>query len=260
MTRIAWGSFGSRKFEAGVDRTVFYPQQGPGVPWNGVVAIKEEPTGASLPVQHIDGVPFRSQKTKEGFALILQALTCPKEFDEYENLSEGLLTKQRKRTFGLSYRTLIGNDELGLAFGNKIHLVYNALAMPSKVDFSSLSKDGLDATPFSWGISTSPVDIPTVKPAAHLIVDTSIAYPEAIQALEDILYGSENTEPRLPDPVELMALFEEYAIFVVIDHGDGTWTASGPDEMVHMLDATTFEIVSPTVEYLDEDTYSVRSM
>jgi hypothetical protein len=259
MTRLTWGSPGKRKFETGVDRVVFYPQQGPGVPWDGVTAIKEDPTGSDIPLKYIDGVPYNSKKTKEGFALMLQAYSCPQEFEEYEG-TPGILTRQTGKAFGLSYRTLVGNDKKGLEHAYKIHLVYNALAMPSSVDYNSIPSDGLDATPFSWGISTKPIPIPGAKPAAHLIIDTQIAYPAAIQAVEDVIYGNLSDEPRLPTPAELIDLFEQHAILLIVDHGDGTWSAIGPDSAIQMLDSKTFQISWPSAVYLDEDTYQISSL
>lgn len=254
MSRISWGSFGARKMESGVDRGVFYPQSGPGVPWNGLVNVKEDSEGSNMAPYFVDGVRHNARKTKDSFAAVLQAYTCPIEFEAYDGSSG----QQRRRAFGLSYRTKISTAE-NPDYGHKIHLVYNALAMPTAVNNSTLATGGLNATPFSWGISTTPIPIPGAQPAAHLIIDTSIAYPEAIQAIEDVLYGTGGTDARLPNPPELMDLFEQFAILVIIDHGDGTWTAIGPDSQVSMLDATTFVISSPSLEYLNEDTYKVSS-
>jgi len=259
MTRISWGSPGSKTFEAGLDRGVFYPQEGPGVPWNGLLSVTEDSSGSSIPTQHIDGVPFRSQKIKDGFVATLKAHTSPQEFDEYEG-TPGILTRQKRQMFGLSYRTRIGNDISGVDHAYKIHLVYNALATPSTVDYNSTSPDGTDVTPFSWVINTTPIDIPGAKPAAHLIIDTSIAHPEAVAAVEDVLYGATGSEARLPEPTELMNLFEQHAILVIIDHGDGTWTAIGPDSAIRMKNATTFEITWPSAEYIVEGLYRISSL
>ena len=259
MTRITWGSPGTRLFEAGTDRGVFYPQEGPGLPWNGLISVKEETTGGTPSRQHVDGTPISPRKTKTGFAAILQAFTCPQEFEEYEG-SPGILTRQKRKVFGLSYRTRVGNDIQGLDHGYKIHLVYNATAMPSNVDNSTLEGGGLNATPFSWAISTEPIPVPGAKPAAHLIIDSSIAHPGAVQAVEDVLYGTQEADSRLPYPEELIDLFEQNAVLLIVDHGDGTWSAIGPDDMVYMLDDKTFAINSPTAVYLDEDTYQVSSL
>lgn len=259
MTRITWGSPGSRTLEAGVDRGVFYPQDGAGVPWNGLRAVKDDPTDTSVPTMYVDGVPFWNSKTKESFAAVLQAYTYPMKFEEYDG-TLGPAKQQRRKAFGLSYRTLIGNDISGLDYAYRIHVVYNALAMPTQMDTSTINSDGLDVTPFSWGISTTPIEIPGAKPAAHLIIDTSIAYPAAVQAIEDVLYGVDGVDPRLPEPQELLDILERFAILVIIDHGDGTWTAIGPDDVVYMIDDTTFEINWPSAVYLDADTYKVSSL
>ena len=255
MAKLNWDVTGERIYETGVDRGVFYPAVGPGVAWNGLINIKEDPTGVDIKPFFVDGVPYRTQKTKESFAAILQAYNSPREFDDYD----GSYGQQRRRAFGLSYRTRIGND-ISADYGYKIHLVYNALAMPVSVDNSTLTSDSPNANPFSWGISTKPVPISGAKPAAHFIIDSRSAYPEALQAIEAVLYGSEDSDPRLPDFDEVLEIFESFAILTIIDHGDGTWTAIGPDDVVHMLDATSFEITWPTAIYLSEDTYQVSSL
>lgn len=254
--RIQWGSFGTRLYEAGVDRGVFYPDVGPGLPWNGLINVKEDPDGVELRRMFVDGVPIRTQKTRESFAAVLQAYDSPREFDEYD----GNYGQQRRKPFGLSYRTRIGND-ISADYGYKIHLVYNALAMPAQVNNSTLTSDGLDGTPFSWGISTTPVPIPGAKPAAHLIIDSTIAYPEALAAVEAAIYGSDNGgDPYLPSPQEVMDILEPFSVILIVDHGDGTWSAIGPDEAIQMIDTDIFEISWPSAVYLDEDTYEISSL
>jgi hypothetical protein len=254
VARLNWNATGERIYEAGVDRGVFYPAIGPGIAWNGLINVKEDPSVEVRPT-FVDGVPYRSQKTITSFAAVLQAYTCPREFEEYDG-SNG---QQRRKAFGLSYRTGVGND-ISADHSYKIHLVYNALAMPVTVDNSTLNSSRLDATPFSWGISTTPVQIPGAKPAAHLIIDPTIAYPEALAAIEAVLYGSDDGDARLPDIEELLDLFEQHAILTIIDHGDGTWTAIGPDDVIRMTSATSFEISYPTAVYIDEDTYQISSL
>jgi hypothetical protein len=112
---------------------------------------------------------------------------------------------------------------------------------------------------FAWDLYTVPVPTTGLKPFSHLVIDVAPAHPDNITALEDLLYGTVSTDPSLPPPEDIIALFEENAIMTVIDHGDGTWTATGPDDMVHMIDSTTFEVVSPTVFYTDPVTYNVSS-
>lgn len=254
MSRLRWGSFGSQLFEAGVDRGVFYPTVGPGMPWNGLINVKEDPAFEPK-TTFVDGVPYRNQKTKTNFAAVLQAYYCPREFEEYD----GSFGQQRRKAFGLSYRTRVGND-ISADYGYKIHIVYNALAMPTQTDTSSIDESGPNATPFSWGLSATPIPIPGVMPAAHLIIDTTIAYPEAIQAIEDVLYGSATMDARLPGPEELIELFEQHAIFVVFDHGDGSATVMGPDSAVSLSSPTSAIFSWPSVVQLDVETYRLSSL
>lgn len=258
MTRIQWGSLGTRKTHSGVDHGVFYPQVGPGVPWDGLINVKEAPSGGEARVKYVDGVPYRLPKTKESFAAVLQAYTSPREFDEYEGVS-GLLTQQERKTFGLSYRTMVGDDISGTDASYLIHLVYNAFAMPTAMDSSTIN-NSLEAIPFSWGLSTTPIAIPGAMPAAHLIIDASIAYPEAIAHLENVLYGSDEDVASLPSPQGIFDIVEEHSLLMIIDHGDGSWTAIGPDEAIEMLDPDTFQITWPSAVYLDADTYQISSL
>lgn len=253
MAKLSWGSAESRKYEVGLDQGVFYPQTGPGVPWNGLIAVAEEAHGEVI-TKFVDGQPYHVQKTNKSFAAVLQAYFCPVEFEDYDGSSG----QRRRKAFGLSYRTRIGNGD-STDYAHLIHIVYNALASPKPVDNSSLNNGSLDATPFSWRISTTPVTIPGAEPAAHLIIDTTNMYPEALSELEGILYGSPNQDARLPGVVELLSIVEKHATLIIIDHGDGSWTAIGPDDVVYMLDEDSFAIDWSSVNYISEDTYTVQS-
>ncbi len=257
MTRILWDAIGSRHFSAGVDRGVLYLQNGSGVPWNGLVNVNEAPSGADVVDNYYDGQKFFSRRQPEEYAATIEAFTHPVEFDEFDGRGR-YVTDQRRKTFGFSYRTLLGNDIEGTSFGYLIHIVYDAIASPSARSHKTVSSSA-DLNLFSWGITTSHRELGG-RSGSHLIIDSTIAYPWVIQAIEDLLYGSASTAPRLPDPQEILDLFEEGAILKIIDHGDGTWTAIGPDDVVYMTDPDTFEINWPSVVYLDEDTYQVSSL
>lgn len=258
MSRISWGSEGIRKYQTGVDRGVFYPNVGPGLAWSGITAIKEdsETTARSL---YYDGKQVAGGRNKESFSAVLQAYFCPVEFEEYDGTSEKL-TAQTRKPFGFSYRTLVGNDLEGIDHGYQIHILYNVLAMPTQATRPTLKSSDQTAQPLSWGLSTSPIAIPGALPAAHLIIDSTIAYPWAVEEIENVLYGDENNEARLPTPQELIDIVERNSILLIVDHGDGTWSAIGPDDVVSMVNATTFQISWPTAVYLDEDTYRVSSL
>jgi hypothetical protein len=238
MTRLTWAD---RFFEVGVDHGVFYPPNGPGEAWNGLVSVQEIPPNADNKVRFLDGIKSE-RSAKEEFAGVIQAYTYPESFHSI------LLTRRRHHTFGMSYRTKT-------AAGYKIHLVYNVLITPTNVVY--LQDEG---DPFNWGFTTKPVLVPGVKPSAHIVIDTAKTYAWTLAELENIIYGSEEGNARLPLPDEVFDIFERNSILKVIDNGDGTFTVDGPESAIQMLDATTFQITWPSAVYIDEETYTISSL
>lgn len=233
MTRLIWATE-SRHYESGIDKGVFYPKDSPGHAWNGLVSV-EETSDSKARHRYLDGVRIGTRNSPGAFTATLQAFTYPEAM--VESLDH----------FGFSYR--VRTDR-----GYLIHLVYNARATPFEFDYVQQ-----ETSPFSWEISTRPMLIPNHKPSSHFIIDTSIAYESTIQDLEDILYGSDGQESSLPSHEDLLLVFEENSLLRIIDHGDGTWTAIGPDEAIQMLNASTFEITWPSAVYLDTDLYQISS-
>lgn len=259
MTRLIWHAHGSRLYEFGIDRGVFYPQQGEPVVWDGVIAVNETSSEDSVSL-YVDGKPYRKRKSEDSFTATLEAFTYPLEFEEYDGSASGSMNPKVRKSFGLSYRTRIGNDgKYGSDYAYRIHLLYNVLAAPSESSYSSIGNSS-DITVFSWGLTTLPTNIPGFRAGAHLIIDTTIAYSWVVEELEGILYGTDDTPPRLPSISELIELFENASILLIIDHGDGIWTAIGPDSAIQMLDETTFQITWPSAIYLDEESYQISSL
>lgn len=240
MTRISWASDIPR-YETGVDQGVYYPINGPGMAWNGLVGVSESPSESDVRTRYLDGIPIQKKQTSGSFSGQIEAFTYPEEF------VENVLYPRRPKKFGMSYRTLTES-------GYKIHLVYNVL-----VDPTQRSNRYLESDPYSWGFTTTPIAMPNGKPSANLVVDSSNAYPEALAAFEDLVYGSDASPARIPTPAEVFAIFEANAALIVVDNGDGTVTITGPDEAVSMIDATTVKIDWPSVIFLDNNTFTVRS-
>lgn len=262
MARLVWDAVGERFFEVGVDRGVLYIEGQPGVAWNGLTTVTESPSGGEAQSYYIDGMKYLNVAEAEDFEGTLEAFTYPDVFAECEGLASpygGLfVTNQVRRPFGLSYRTLIGNDTEGIANGYKIHLLYNVLAEPS-----NRSNETIDNSPhpqtFSWKITSLPPPITGFRRTSHFIVDSRTADPLALTALENILYGTMSLTPRLPLPNEILTIFETNSSFVVTDNGDGSFTVTGTDFEVHMLDATTFEINTPGATFIDAESYTLTS-
>jgi hypothetical protein len=209
VARLTWSAFGKRFYETGVDRGVLYVSSG-GVAWPGLISVSEAPSGGDAKPYYFDGVKFLNLAATEEFEATLNAFFSPSEFaacDGIAAVQNGLFASQQPRkSFGLSYRTRIGNDIDGPEHGYKIHLVYNALAEPSSRDNASLGGNA-DPDVFSWKITTLAPALTGFKPSAHLVVDSRLTDPDVLAAVEDQLYGSVSTSSALPTPDELVAIF-----------------------------------------------------
>lgn len=214
--KLVWDQPTTRKFEAGVDHGVYYPRDDSGaytngVAWSGLTAVNETPSGAEPNKQYADNIPYLVLMSAEDFGATISAFHYPPEFGEADGTVEiapgVILHQQNRRTFGLSYRTKIGND-ITQNLGYKIHLIYGAQVSPSERAYNTINESP-EALNFSWTITTTPVDFPGFMPAANIEFDSTTIDPVKLNALETILYGSETTAARLPTPEELVTMFKE---------------------------------------------------
>lgn len=191
--RIEWDKPGARVFETGVSQGVLYPPGAPAVPWNGLISVNEEVDGGESSSYHRDGVKYLDAVSGEDYQATIQAYTYPDEFallDGSVSVAPGLyaMLQPRRKTFGLSYRTGIGNDLQGLDYGYKIHLVYNAMVIPSPRSYESLA-DQTNAQNFQWTIKAVPPSAGTYRPTAHFVLDSREVPLDTMTFIEDILYG-----------------------------------------------------------------------
>ena len=213
MSKIVWDQTGERLYETGVNHGVLYiPTSGvysKGVAWNGLTAVTESPSGAEATALYADDIKYLNLMSAEEFACTIEAYTYPDEFAECDgsaSLVAGVnIGQQPRKTFGLCYRTTVGNDTDGNAHGYKLHMVYGCLASPSEKAYATIN-DSPEANTFSWEVSTTPVNVTGHKPTAFLTIDSTKADPTKLAALEDILYGKDQVEPRLPLPDEIATL------------------------------------------------------
>jgi hypothetical protein len=254
MTRLVWDKVGERRYETGVDHGVLYIPNNQGVynsgyAWNGLTTVTESPSGAEANPQYADNIKYLNLMSVEEFGATVEAFTYPDEFGQCDGSASPVpgvrLGQQGRKTFGLSYRTKVGND-LDPDAGYKIHLVYGALAAPSEKAFASVN-DSPEAITFSWELTTTPVDVPgtnpatgkAYKPMASMEIDSTEVDADALAQLETILYGTAGADPRMPLPGEVIALFS------------GTITEVTPPAPT--FDTATDDITVPTVtgvEYL----------
>ena len=213
MTKLNWDVQGERYYETGVSKGVLYPfkegKYSKGVAWNGLTAVTESPSGAEPTPLYADNIKYLNLLSNEEFAATVEAYTYPDEFAECDGSAElaaGVSVGQQKRIpFGMSYVTKVGNDTDGQDYGYKIHLIYGALAKPSQKNYATIN-DNPEAITFSWELSTTPVEVPNLKPTACITIDSTKVEAGKLKKIEDKLYGTESEEATLPTPTELAAL------------------------------------------------------
>ena len=211
---VEWDKTGEHFYETGIDRGVLYVQKSgaypTGVAWNGLISVSESPSGAEANAVYADNIKYLSLMSAEEFGATIEAYTYPDEFMECDGsatLVEGVTVGQQSRkTFGMCYRTKLGNDVDLDEHGYKIHIIYGATASPSEKGYQTIS-DSPEAITFSWEVSTVPVNVTGMKPTASLVIDSTKVDSAKLQALEKILYGGDDGDgPRLPLPDEIKTL------------------------------------------------------
>lgn len=215
--RLKWDQTGEKTYETGVGNGVLYPQKSDGsydhgVAWNGLSSVNESPSGAEPTKIYADNIAYLTLISAEEFGATVEAYTYPDEFAECDGSAEvadGVTVGQQDRKpFGMAYKTIVGNDTEKNAHGYKLHMIYGATAAPSEKSYGTVN-DSLEAVTFSWELSTTPVEVADHKPTASITIDSTKADKEKLKALEDILFGSEEAEARLPLPDEIITLMKK---------------------------------------------------
>lgn len=221
MTALTWDQTGERVYETGVDHGVLYLPNSAGdydegFAWNGLTTVTESPSGAESNPQYADNIKYLNLYSREEFGATIEAYTYPDEFAQCDGTlmpQPGVsVGQQTRKMFGLAYRTRVGNDVDGTDHGYKLHLIYGAMAAPSEKAYATIN-DSPEAITFSWELTTTPVEVGTVgsvayKPTASITIDSTKVDADALAALEQLLYGTVGTDPSLPSPADVLALFE----------------------------------------------------
>lgn len=218
---LTWDGVGQKLYESGVDHGVLFLPNGSGVydtgfAWNGLVSVTESPTGAEPNPQFADNIKYLNLLSAEEFGGTIEAFTYPDEFGVCDGTAEAgavgskiTLGQQSRKSFGLCYRTKIGNDVDGADHGYKLHLVYGALVSPSEKPYQTINESP-EAITFSWEFTTTPAPVTGFKPTSLIVIDSTQVLPADLAALELILYGNSTgpVQPKLPTPDEVIALFD----------------------------------------------------
>ena len=216
MSKLVWDATGERKYETGVRNGVLYVMgEGgtypKGVAWNGLTAVTESPSGAEATALYADDTKYLNLISAEEFGATIEAYTYPDEFAECDGsatLAAGVtIGQQPRKTFGMSYRTVYGNDVDNERYGYKLHLIYGAVAAPSEKAYATIN-DSPEAITFSWEVKTTPVNVTGHKPTASLTIDSTKVDQTKLKKIEDILYGAAEGEARLPLPDEIIQIIQ----------------------------------------------------
>lgn len=214
MAKIVWDESGKRLYETGVKNGVLYIQDetgayNKGVAWNGLTAVTESPSGAEATPLYADDIKYLELFSAEEFGATIEAYTYPEEFEACDgsaSLGTGVtIGQQDRKTFGLCYRTVLGNDVKSNEYGYKLHLIYGAKAAPSEKGYQTIN-DSPEAITFSWEVTTTPVNVAGFKPTASVTIDSTKIDDAKLKTIEDMLYGTESVEAKLPLPDELKTI------------------------------------------------------
>lgn len=221
MVKLLWDQAGARLYETGTSKGVLYPQDElgayqKGVAWNGLQGVTKANDGAEESPLYADNMKYLSLFSAENLKGSISAYTYPEEFEACDGsatVHPGVhVGQQTRKPFGMAYSTIVGNDTQGNAYGEKIHLIYNAKVSPSERAYETVNEDP-SALTFSWDYTTTPVDLSDIglEPSAGITISKSEVGAEKFKALQDMLYGTETLEPKLPTIQEVIALTEPTA-------------------------------------------------
>ena len=219
MAKMEWDKTGERLWETGVEQAALFlldeaGAYGNGEAWNGLIGVTESPSGAEPTALWANDKKYGELLSTEEFGGSIEAYTYPDGFKacngEAEIAPGVTISQQTRKTFGMAYKTLVGNDVVGTKYGYKLHLVYGAKAAVSEKANQTIS-DSPEAMTMSWEFSTTPVAVEGFEPTSQLVINSNTVAPEKLAALEAKIYGSEDTEPSLPLPNEVLELIGEAA-------------------------------------------------
>lgn len=214
MAKLVWDETAHRLYETGVSKGVIYPMTSAGaystgVAWNGLTAVTESPSGAESNPLYADNIKYLDLRSAEDFGATVEAYTYPDEFAECDGskqVADGVsIGQQPRKSFGLCYQTILGNDTELDDYGYKLHLIYGCTASPSEKNYQTIN-DSPEAITFSWELTTTPVSVTGYKPTAHLEIDSTKVDATKLATLEAMLYGTASDDPSFPLPDAVISM------------------------------------------------------
>lgn len=228
MAKLVWDQDGQRVYETGVKKCALYVKgsngYNTGVAWNGITAINESPSGAEASDIYANDKKYLSLYSAEELGATIEAYTYPDAFMQCDGsaMVNGVKLNQQSRSmFALAFVTTIGNDDKGIDFGEKLHVIYGCRASVSARDHATINESP-EAQTFSWEITTTkqPVsftyggntykDVCSVEVVHYTDPTYAAAHggcsDTAWNAVNDALFGTVSTDATLKTPDEIFAL------------------------------------------------------
>lgn len=231
---------------SGIDRGFIFFENSGGAIWRGLTGIDENEEDFRMESYYVDGRKVAHTHIAGTYSASVTSFDDP--FGDI-NLDYAI--------FGFTYREryTVGEEEY-----YKLHIVHN-VSVVYQGSVTETVNTSEEPTTHGWELYTTNSDLAYDVNGAHIIIDSGVIQEWIMRDLENILYGTldEDQPPRIPSIEEIYDIFATMNL-VIIDHGDGTWSAVGHETMIKMLDATEFAIDSPTAEYVEEDTYEIESL
>lgn len=262
MAVLTWDEVGKRFYRSGIDKGVLFLQDGRSAVWNGLTGV-EESSSSELKSYFLDGVKYLETLLPSDFVGKLKAFTYPDEFEEVSGVA--IVTPgfqvhdQDPKSFNLCYRIQVGNDVEGEEYGYQIHILYNIVAKPDTIAYSTQSET-ITPTEFGWSLSGTPQKGINFRPTSHISIDSRTTPPDVLALIEATLYGTEENDPVLPSITEIGEYYGYRGALLIIDFGDGSWMAiDESDTYITMNSPTQFTIEGADAVYLDADTYTISS-
>lgn len=260
MAKLIWDAVGDRSFRSGLDHGVLYLKDSYGVPWNGLTEIKTS-TNNSITSVYYDGIKVNHVVNTGELTGSIKAITYPEEFENVsgsDNLRSGVIfDSQRPETFSIAYRTIEGNDVDGEDASYKIHIIWDMIAQPASHEYKTRSTS-VNIETFDWSFMTMPSDIDGFYPSGHVILESKNIDPWLLKDVEDILFGTDDTEPVLPSMTDLVSFMDAWCRVYITVHDDGTWTASSSHPgFIFINEDGTFSLENINAYYLDDGTFVI---
>ena len=260
MPILSWDSADKKFFEQGIDRGVIYLSDGTAIPWNGLVSVKTS-SNAKTKAIYYDGRKIHDFVTAGEFSGTISAITYPDELMDltgFGSISAGVFFEDQALVpFNFSYRTRVGSASEPDSDHYKIHVVYNVTAVPSDVEYSTIS-DSPELTEFEWNITAVPEEAEGFRPSAKLVIDSRYVDPYLLETVETKLYGGTTANAKLPPFEELLEMLVGFFRLEIVDNRDGTWTANSEfDGYITQLTLDTFQLDNANIEVVDADIYRI---